>query len=139
MKKGVIIDTGAIVAIISKSDQYHEQCINISKQYEPPFFTTWAVLTEALYLLRANHKHIKDLFQYFHLGLIQLEEIPQSALPQIALLLDKYQDIKAQVADISLIYLAEENGISTIFTTDKKDFSIYRLNAKTPFTIIPEI
>ena len=48
----------------------------------------------------------------------------------------KYEDINPQLAEERLMYLAEKNNIETIFTLERRDFSIYRL-LKKPLTIIP--
>jgi len=40
-------------------------------------------------------------------------------------------------ADATLVVLAEDLGTSVVFTTDRKDFSVYRLKGRTPFRIVP--
>ncbi|MGB4781639.1 MAG: hypothetical protein WBH61_06345 [Candidatus Methylomirabilis sp.] len=54
-------------------------------------------------------------------------EMPQQ-LERIATLMSKYQNVP--------IDLAEERGLTTIFTLDR-DFRIYRLSRNRAFTIIP--
>jgi len=41
------------------------------------------------------------------------------------------------VADATLVVLAEDLGTSVVFTTDRKDFGVYRLKGRTPFRIVP--
>ena len=41
-------------------------------------------------------------------------------------------------ADATLVALAEELGSSLVFTTDRTDFSVYRLKNRKPFQILPE-
>jgi len=48
-----------------------------------------------------------------------------------------YQDIQPQLADAALVYLADREGIDTIFTLDRRDFSVYRSTRKRPFRIVP--
>ncbi len=49
----------------------------------------------------------------------------------------RYESIGAQLADASLIHLAEREGIRTIFTLDRRDFSIYRLKDNRALTLLP--
>jgi len=49
----------------------------------------------------------------------------------------KYKDMPMDFADATLVVLAEETGISEIFTLDKKGFNTYRIHGKSSFHIIP--
>jgi hypothetical protein len=56
----------------------------------------------------------------------------------IAQILNRYSGLQPQLADASLVYLAERENINTIFTLDRRDFSAYRAARKRAFRIIPE-
>ena len=47
---------GPIVAFFDVSDNYHARCIEILKDLDEELLTTWAVLTEAFYLLGFSWK-----------------------------------------------------------------------------------
>jgi len=40
------------------------------------------------------------------------------------------------VADASLVVLAEDLGTQLILTTDRRDFSVYRIRGRTQFTVL---
>jgi predicted nucleic acid-binding protein len=40
-------------------------------------------------------------------------------------------------ADATIVALAEDLGTNLVFTTDRKDFSIYRIGKKKRFKIVP--
>ncbi len=42
-------------------------------------------------------------------------------------LIAKYEDRKAQLADMCLLHLAEREGIDTVFTLDRRDLLVYRV------------
>jgi predicted nucleic acid-binding protein len=45
--------------------------------------------------------------------------------------------MRPQLADVSLVYLAGRERIETIFTLDRRDFSIYRTSRGRSFRILP--
>jgi len=49
----------------------------------------------------------------------------------------QYRDLPMDLADATLVALADVLSISKIFTLDHKDFSIYRFKQKKRFTLIP--
>ncbi len=133
----IIIDTSPIVAILSSKDNHHQVCVETLKNLTPPLLTTWAVLTETYYLLRKDKKALEGLFRAFKSNLFQLEELAPDSLPWIEKFFNKYKDINPQIADVSLMYLAEQKNIDTIFTLDSRDFSIYRFSNKNAPILIP--
>jgi len=48
---------------------------------------------------------------------------------------EKYHDLQPQVADLSLLYLAQLLNIEHVFTLDRRDFSVYQ-NATQPGLIL---
>jgi hypothetical protein len=52
-------------------------------------------------------------------------------------LLEQYADLPMDYADSTLVALAEELGTNLVFTTDRKDFSVYRLRSKRHFRVLP--
>jgi predicted nucleic acid-binding protein len=50
----------------------------------------------------------------------------------------KYGNLRPQFADVVLVYLADRENIKTIFTLDRRDFSVYRTRHKGSFRIVPE-
>ena len=52
-------------------------------------------------------------------------------------ILDRYSNLRPQLADAALVYLAEREGIDTIFTLDRRDFSVYRTARNRPFRLLP--
>jgi hypothetical protein len=51
----------------------------------------------------------------------------------------RYENIGLQLADASLIHLAECEGVRTIFATNRRDFSIVRLRRNRSLTLIPDL
>jgi predicted nucleic acid-binding protein len=131
MLRRVLVDTGPLVAILSARDQYHDVCVAQLRLIEPPLFTCWPVLTEAAWLLRAQPSAIERLLVGVEEGLFVLLPMDASAAKPMALLMERYRKAGAQLADAALVYLAGREGLDTIFTLDRRDFTIYRTTPRT--------
>jgi predicted nucleic acid-binding protein len=55
----------------------------------------------------------------------------------VAEVMKEYQEIRLRLADAALVYLANREGIGTIFTLDRRDFAVYRSAHKRSFHIVP--
>jgi predicted nucleic acid-binding protein len=53
-------------------------------------------------------------------------------------LMKKYHDLPMDLADATLVAVAEAENISTIFTLDHKDFRIYKKEQGKHFRLLPE-
>jgi predicted nucleic acid-binding protein len=133
----VLVDTGPIVAILSASDQYHEICVEQLRKIRAPLLTCWPVMTEAAWLLRAYPQALGMLLSSFNTRPFQLASLDEADLPSIAAILARYQDLRIQLADATLVHLGNREGIETIFTLDRRDFGALRLARGKKFRIIP--
>jgi len=70
-------------------------------------------------------------------GILELAELSWSEAGRIAEILEQYESLRPQFADAALVYLANREDIDTIFTLDRRDFSVYRTARKKPFQLIP--
>jgi len=102
-------------------------------------FSCWPVITEAAWLLRGHPRAIQQLLGSLDGGFLKLLSLTGSEGVAIAEVMKRYADIRPQLADAALVYLAEREGIDTIFTLDQRDFSVYRSGRRRPFRILPEL
>jgi uncharacterized protein len=135
----VLVDTGPLVAILSSEDLYHEVCVSTLKDLSGPLLSCWPVLTEVAWLLRRYPHVIQQLLKSLGNGFLHLLPLASEDAKRIGATMLKYENIRPQLADACLVYLAERERIETIFTLDQRDFSIYRRGRKRPFRIIPEL
>ncbi len=134
-----LIDTGPLVAIYSEDDAERERCSTALTKLSPPLLTCWPVLTEAAWLLRKRPDALLRIFRGFEDGLFALPPLNADDLPAIAAILRRYEDIGLQLADATLAYLADREGIRTVFTLDRRDFTIIRLKRNRALRLIPEV
>jgi hypothetical protein len=103
-----------------------------------PLFTTWPVLAEAMYLVgRAIGWPAQErLWGLIERGALQILDISSDATSRMRVLMEQYRDLAMDLADASLVAVAEERGLDRVFTLDS-DFRIYRLAHGRHFTVIP--
>ena len=138
MTERILVDTGPMVALFSEDDGQHDRCIETLKSLKPPLFTCWPVIVEAAWLLRKRPHSLYQLFDGFGNGVFSLLSLDAEDMPAIAAIMRRYEDIKLQFADAALVYLAEREGIRTVFTTDRRDFTILRLKRNRTLKLIPD-
>ncbi len=139
MTERVLIDTGPMVAILSEQDGHHERCSGALTALTPPLLTCWPVVTEAAWLLRKRPDTIDKLFESFNAGLFALLTLDGVDISAIAALMKRYESSGLQLADAAIAHLAERENILTVFTTDRRDFSIIRLKRNRALRLIPDI
>jgi predicted nucleic acid-binding protein len=137
MFQKVLLDTGPLVALIDGHDAFHDECTELSHSIIAPSLTTWPVLTEAAWLLQAYPEGIQQMFVWVMAGKIEVVTLGAEAAPWIATFFRKYRNIEPQLADASLVYLAERENLETIFTLDRHDFSIYRYGRNRRLHLLP--
>jgi uncharacterized protein len=135
----VLVDTGPLVAILSRDDEHHETCVQALREMPGPLFSCWPVITEAAWLLRSSSRVVQQLMQSLDGTFLELFPLAGSESAAIAAVMKRYEDIRPQLADAALVYLAERERIDTVFTLDHRDFSIYRSSKKRSFHIVPEM
>lgn len=126
------------MALIDADEPDHEACALALNGVALPLVTTWPAFTEAMYLLSraGGATGVQALWKLLLSQRLEIAELSQSALERSAVLMDKYADRPMDLADATLVALAEQRAQKRIFTLDS-DFQIYRINGRTRFETIP--
>jgi uncharacterized protein len=135
----VLVDTGALVAILDDQDEHHRACVQALAALDGPLYTCWPVVTEATWLLRHSPRVVRRLLDSTDTPFVALLSLEGSDARPIAELLEKYESVRPQLADAALVYLAGRERIDTIFTLDRRDFSVYRTIRGRSFRILPQL
>lgn len=132
----IIADTGFWVALFSPNDKYHELAQQKLKQLNERLITTYPVLTETCHLLlkRSGQQAVIGFMNSYAQGAFQLYHLDQSHHPKrIIQAMKKYADLPMDLADASLVMLADHLGHGRILTTDAREFHTYRWKSHHPF------
>jgi predicted nucleic acid-binding protein len=123
----IIADTGPIVAMLNRRDQFHTWAADSLKTIQEPLHTCEAVLTEVFFRLShvpRGQDQLLDLLT--EPDVIVLNWRLDNNRVQIKQLLKKYADTPASFADTCLVSIAASSSSPLIWTTDRH-FEIYRL------------
>ena len=120
-----LIDSGPLIALFDKSDKYHHLVLEFLKTFRGELITTWSVMTEVSHMLDFNLHVQIDFLKWIELGGITVYNISRNEISQIRVMMEKYIDIPMDLADASLMYVANREKIKTIVSIDS-DFDIYR-------------
>ena len=134
----VLVDAGPLVALFSAKDKAHPQCSDVMEALPRAPTTCWPVITEAAWLLRHRQDWVDALLRAVEQGFIELCVLDANDVSEIRGLLTRFESLRPQFADACLVHLAEREGIDTIFTLDRRDFSIYRTKRGKSFRLLPK-
>lgn len=131
----IIADTGFFLALANRKDRYHTLAKRALGDVKEPLVTTWPVLTETCHLLVAR-MGATALFAFVESGArgaFEIFELTPRQLPAMLALMQKYRALPMDLADASLVVLADELGTGKILSTDRRDFQTYRWKNRKPF------
>ncbi|MGH2468798.1 MAG: type II toxin-antitoxin system VapC family toxin, partial [Chloroflexota bacterium] len=103
-----------------------------------PLLTTWPAFTEAMYLLAqaGGIRAQRALWRLVSTQRLLVADLSPSAVGRSNWLMEHYADRPMDLADATLVALAEERGDRRIFTLDS-DFQVYRFRGRQHFEKIP--
>ena len=132
-----MLDTGAFVALVDRSERRHADCVAVLEEWSGRIVTTEAVLTETLYLVRPRWAAQEICLQFLLRGAFLLVPTSAASLKRVSILMEKYRSVPMDYADATLVGLGEELGTDLVFTLDHRGFSVYRLNQRKSFRLLP--
>jgi len=133
-----LTDAGPLIALIDAGEPDYDRCRAALEQLEFPLVTTWPAFTEAIYLLgqAAGWSGQQALWQMVQRGVLSLAELDLQLTLRAAELMDRYSDHPMDLADATLVALAEARDLRTIFTLDEH-FRTYRLRTRRYLHVLP--
>ncbi len=134
-----LTDAGPLIALIDADEPDHDRCRATLETIGLPMLTTWPAFTEAMYLLgrAGGWPGQQSLWRIALRGDLQLATPTSASNERAAKLMERYRDRPMDLADATLVALAEERKLTRIFTLDS-DFHIYRIHGRRHFEVVPE-
>ena len=134
-----LTDAGPLIALIDSDESDHLRCRDALDRMGLPLLTTWPAFTEAIYLLgrAGGWPGQQALWTMVQRSALQLVEVDTELALRSAELMGRYQDHPMDLADATLVAVAEARGLDTIFTLDER-FRSYRIGDRGYLRLIPE-
>ena len=131
----VIVDSGFWIALINRRDDYHVRAQKVLDTVDEPLITTWCVITEACHILlkRTGSNAQQTFIHSLEIGAFEVFDLQVQDGKRISELMKQYSSLPMDLADASLIILAEHLGHGRILSVDFRDFNTYRWKNRHPF------
>jgi hypothetical protein len=133
----ILCDSGVLLCLVDLTQSQHQAYKQAVKQLDPTLLTTWPCLAEAMYLAfrRGGWRLQKDLGQLLLDKLLMTYEIQEQDYRRLLELMEQYRDRPMDLADATLVLVAERTGDRQILTLDS-DFLFYRIGNRETFDVI---
>jgi uncharacterized protein len=135
MRQTVILDTGPLVALLRKKDQFHQWSESTIIALPGQLLTCEPVIVEACFLLRHTYAGQEAVMSWIQDGTIQIDFDLAAHADDLKFLMAQYASVPMSLADACLVKMAELKRNSSVITFDS-DFKIYRMNRSKPIPLI---
>jgi uncharacterized protein len=127
MAASAVVDAGFLIALVNRRDAHHRWAAAQAADYQPPWKTCDAVLSEAFFVLRTRgHASLQGLLR-------RRAVVPDfdlaTELDRVLDLMQKYSDVPMSLADACLVRMSEILADPVVLTTDS-DFRLYRRHSR---------
>jgi predicted nucleic acid-binding protein len=134
--RAVLVDAGALIAFLDRSDANHERCAAALADIHDPLVTVSPALTEAMHLLGRVPRAQDLLCEMVEDNLVEVFDLSRGDFPRMRELMQKYRDLPMDFADAALVRVAEREDLARILTFDAH-FKVYRLAKRRRFVVLP--
>lgn len=135
----VLADSCPLAALFNARDHHHPKALDFFRTHAPrlKFLTTWEVVSEVMYFLDFSAHAQADFLLWLHTchtqGSMDIIALAAADLPGLSAMMRKYADRPMDLADASLVWLANASGVTDIITIDRADFAVYRTHKRQAF------
>jgi predicted nucleic acid-binding protein len=124
-----VVDTGPLVALLSRADRYQHWAREEFERLTPPVFTCEAVLSEAQFLVHERGGNPLAVLEMVQRGILGVVFELKDEVERLLELQRTYADVPMSLADACLVRMMELHDRSRLMTTDS-DFRIFRRNRR---------
>lgn len=131
-----LADAGGLIALLNSKDSHHVACVEAVAQMHGRLLTTPYAFGEAMHLLarELGWAGQAGLWQLTSVG--ALEVASQGVTERMRQLMEHYRDLPMDLADASLLTMAEVRNLTSILSFDS-DFRVYRLRDGKQLAVLP--
>ena len=134
MQRGVLLDTGPLVAYFCPSDHFHAWAVSPFASFVTPVTTCEPVLAESCFLLARAGVSPTRILAKLAQGVFRIGLGVEREAAAIATLMQRHADLPMSLADACMVRLAETQP-SPLCTLDRA-FRVYRRQGRHPLDLI---
>jgi len=134
----VIVDTGALYALVDKSDKWHIKVKDFIEKHDPTLIIPCSILPEVCYLINkylGQEAEINFLRALLESDVI-FEELTVQDIKNAIKYMEKYKIRNLGFVDATVLAIAERLKVYEILTVDRRDFSGIKIK-KRNLTLLP--
>ncbi len=132
-----LLDTGPLVAYLDARDSAHAEVVACLDRFTGDLFTTSAVITEAMHFVTSSREGPRLLAEFVAASRLTVFDFTQPAtLSEAAGLMEKYSDLPMDLADATLVLLAEQLEVIEVLSLDRRGFAVFRTRDRKPFRLV---
>jgi predicted nucleic acid-binding protein len=136
-RKDVVLDTGPLVALLDRRDQWHQRCAVVWPDLAPRCVTTEAVVTEATHLVARGGGPPSVVLELLLAGEVPIVGLEAEGHRRAARMMRQYESVPMDYADATLVVAAVWLRTDQVFTLDRRGFRTYRSAGDRPFSLLP--
>ena len=135
MSYTIVVDSGPLVALLDKRDQYHRKVVDQLGEIPCEWKTCEAVISEVVFLLKSRPEAIQQLGKMLRKSVLKLDYPAHQDLEIIFRAMKSYQNLPMSFADACLVQMVEREKNARLFTLDRH-FEVYRYKGR---RLIPRV
>ncbi len=129
-KKQAIADTGYFVGCFKDNDAYNKQIVEWESRFGDEYVlltTSFVVLEAYQIILKANLRKAREFMECIDEGdMVRVISLSEDWVKKATRVMDRFSDKKLDLADVSLVLLADLIKVGEVLTVDRKDFQYLR-------------
>jgi uncharacterized protein len=128
VRSTVLVETGFLIALFDRTDKLHESAKKmlaaLVRDRRAALVSVWPTIVETCFFLDPSGK--LALLQWIERGAMRLRPIEIGDLAAISGVIARFAEHNIDLADATLVWLAEAEGTQRVLTTDRRDFDMLR-------------
>ena len=135
----ILLDSSGLLAAIDSSERDHAAVARALQDAEPPLLLSPFVLAELDYFLATRVGPAAEiaLLDEVAAGAYQLEPFDRDDVGAALAVVHKYADIALDLADASIVVLADRHDVTDVLTLDERHFRAVRRSRGQAFRLLP--
>ena len=134
MQRGVLLDTGPLVAYFCPTDRFHDWAVQQFASFVAPVTTCEPVLAESCFLLARAGVPPTRILSKLAQGVFRIGLGVEHEAAKVIALMQRYADLPMSLADACMVRLAEMHP-GPLCTLDR-DFHVYRRQGRHALELI---